>query len=189
MNFLLAACVSATTSVSNVTPSSTSESIITATNNVSSLINDIVQTISISDFDIPNYYLKEFLVANGNPDAIWVFTNSVNPTGIDKIGFLVSLYYKKQQMIVTYGRGQATIGEEWLTGCIMYSPSLRIWAWNESLGIPENAFSNLDVIRMSWKSISEATQGVLDIDKFYQSFSNPNAEPCFQTPKNIWSEP
>lgn len=151
--------------------------------------NGIIYTISVGDFNVPNYYLNEFLRTNGQPDEIWVFTNSVSPTGIDKVGFLVSLYYKEKQMIVTYGRGQAIIGDEWLTGCIMYSPSLKIWTWDKSFKAPETTFNDLDVMRTSWKSISEATQGAFDTDKFYQSFSNSDTEACFQTPKNIWSEP
>lgn len=153
------------------------------------VLNGIVYGISVHDFDIPSFQLNNFLLANGKPDEIWVFTNNSSPSGNDNVGFLVSLYYKNQQMLANFGRGQAIIDSEWLNGCIMHSPSLRIWAWDESLNFPETTFNDLDVIQYSWKTISEATQGKIDTDKFYSSFSNPDTEPCFQTPRNIWTEP
>jgi len=153
------------------------------------VLNGVVHGISVSDFDMPNFHLNNFLLANGKPDEIWIFTYRSSPSGNDNVGFLASLYYKNQQMLVNYGRGRAIIGDEWLNGCIMYSPSIKIWAWDESLNFPETTFNNLDVIQFNWKTISEATQGELDIEKFYLSFSNPDIEPCFQTPRNIWTEP
>ena len=152
------------------------------------VLNGVVHGISVRDFDIPDFHLNNFLITNGKPDEIWIFTNSSSPSGNDKVGFLVSLYYKDQQMLVNYGRGNAITDNEWLNGCIIYSPSLKIWAWTESLNIPETTFNDLDVIQSNWKTISEATQGNLDVEKFFLSFINPDIEPCFQSPRNIWDE-
>jgi hypothetical protein len=151
--------------------------------------NDVIRTISVSDFDVPNYHLGEFLLENGRPDEIWVFTNSSGSVNSpDQVGFLVSLFYREEQMMAAYGRGKATIDDAWINGCIQYSPALKIWSLDQPLSFPEAAsfFYNTNGIEEGWKEISNATQGEFDVDKFYQTFMDPGVEPCFKTPKDLW---
>jgi len=152
---------------------------------------DIIRTISVSDFDLPNYHLRSFLLENGKPDEIWIYTNSRGPSNSpDKVGFLVSLFYSEKQMIAAYGRGNAVISDTWIDGCIQYSPALKIWSLEKLLSFPEAAsfFYNHNVVGDGWKEISEATNGRLNVEKFYQTFTDQSAKPCFKTPRNLWLE-
>jgi len=153
---------------------------------------DLIRTISVSDFDVPSYNLREFLLSNGKPDEIWVFTNSQGfVDSPSRIGFLVSLFYSQKQMIAAFGRGRADMLSDWINGCIQYSPSLNIWSLDNPFSFPEaaNFFYGNNIIEDGWKKLSEATQGELDVDRFYETFSKQNTEPCFRTPKSLWSSP
>lgn len=149
---------------------------------------DLVRSLEVSDFESTNYELANFLTQYGQPDEIWVFTNSKGFGTDNHIGFLILFYYHEKQMTVSYS-GNGEIGESWIVGCTTLSPHLRIWAWDDSLGFPESALNELDTIRTSWKPLNEATQGQFDVSKYYETFKESQNEPCIKTPKSIWSEP
>lgn len=152
------------------------------------VFKNTVLSLEAGDFEADNFELANFLIHNGQPDEIWVFTNSKG-FGIDNhIGFLILFYYREKQMTVSYS-GNGEIGESWIVGCTTLSPHLKIWAWDDSMGFPESVFSGLDTIRVTWKPIDEATQGEFDVSKYYETFKESQHEPCIKTPKSIWSEP
>jgi hypothetical protein len=150
--------------------------------------NDIVRTLKVMDFDTPTYHLAEFLRVNGKPDQIWVLTHSLGQD--NETGFVVFLFYKEQQMIAAYGKGRATIGATWITGCIKSSPAIFIWSLDKPFAFAEAAhLFGVNVDEATYIEISEATERALNAEKFYQRFRDPTLTPCFRTPKNLWPTP
>jgi hypothetical protein len=153
--------------------------------------NDLISFIEVSDFDSQAYHLAEFLENNGKPDEIVLRTyKSFYSNTSDVVPFLIYMYYSQPKMLVAYGYSNGKISGDWITGCIEGSPSLQIWAGDK----PHNLDEAMQI--MSWYDpyliyldISDATLGELDVEGFYETFKNNNAEPCFRTPINLWPEP
>jgi hypothetical protein len=149
---------------------------------------NIVRALHVSDFDAPSFHLANFLSSNGQPDEIWVFTYSRGYEPDNHIGLAVLFYYREKQMTADfYGTGH--VGDIAVTGCTTLGPGLHIWAWDKSLGFPESALDEMEPIRGSWKPIQEATKGRFSVGSYYQTFKNPEAEPCIETPKEMWPSP
>ncbi len=150
--------------------------------------NNLIQEISVMDFDVPSYHLAGFLSNNGTPDQVWLRTYSqVSYGGGDVVPFLIYLFYKDAQMIIAYGYGQGTVSGDQIQGCIDGSPSLYIWSLDRPLTFQE-AGKLGGYLQPNDKvlEISDATQGKMDANKFFETFKEPSVVPCFQTPKNLW---
>jgi len=150
--------------------------------------NNLIQEVSVMDFDAPSYHLAEFLANNGMPDQVWLLTYSqVSYGGGDVVPFPVYLFYKDAQMIVAYGYGQGIVKGDQITGCIEGSPSLYIWSLDKSLTFQEaGKLGGYYQPSDKFLEISDATQGKLNAKKFYESFKEPRVETCFQTPTKLW---
>jgi len=150
--------------------------------------NDLIQEISVMDFDAPTYHLAEFLANNGMPDQIWLLTyKQVSYGGGDVVPFLIYLFYKDAQMIVAYGYGQGTVSSDQIEGCVDGSPSLYMWSLGNPLTFQEaSKLGGYSQPTDKLLEISDATQGKMDANKFFETFKESGVEPCFQTPKNLW---
>jgi len=150
--------------------------------------NSLIQEVSVMDFDSPSFHLAEFLANNGAPDQVWLLTYSqVSYGGGAVVPFLVYLFYKDLQMIVAYGYGQGTLSNDQIEGCVDGSPSLYMWSLGKPLTFQDaSKLGGYSQPTDKLLEISDATQGKMNANKFFEIFKNPGVEPCFQTPQNLW---
>ena len=149
---------------------------------------DIVDFVGVTDFDSPSYHLPEFLSRNGAPDQILVRTWKNSPSNTDQVPFLIYMYYKKSGMLVAYGMGTGRIENDSIKGCIERSPSLQMWGIEKPQRI-EEAMQLMGWFDANLISISDATAGKLNVEKFLEQFSRSNSETCFITSRSLWPEP
>lgn len=142
----------------------------------------IVKEIEIEGIDESPYFLSSILLKYGAPSQVLVSTYS-SDSGLppNQVFLSVDIHYAKKGINVLYGSLASVSGGE-IKGCLK-NPHLFLWS-------PQEADRSIDYI-LGWNkhktpylSIEKATD--LDIDAFYEKYSNPVVAPCLGTPKNLW---
>lgn len=148
----------------------------------------IIKTMNIYDFEWPSYHLSQFLIQNGKPDEIWVYTLKSNLGGTPP--FELMLYYPNKGIFASFfGLDKTFYKDGYVNACTSYSPGLILWSPNK-----EMTFQEILKIRFGdfvsfhpVLPIMEATG--MNVEKFFQKYKNPDNPPCFQTNQDLWPEP
>lgn len=136
--------------------------------------------------DLQPYMLPRLLEFYGKPDQVLVRTFSSAPEG-GWVPFRLMLFYPRQGTLVIYQGPNERVDQK-----IRWCPSktnIALWLWS-----PERELTLEDVARMgpnltaeelsTYRTIEEATS--MDIEAFYESFKDTDAQACLETPANLW---
>lgn len=143
------------------------------------------------------YRLSQFLLAYGPPDEVWIHTLRYPgpPSGGSGPGSFMLLYlYYRQGITAVFGspveRVDAT--EVLLRGCFFGGPdTLFLWPSQGYQSFLDFAKAvELDELKHEEKlllPLDAATD--MDVNAFYDIYSNTGNQPCLDTPENLWPEP
>lgn len=143
------------------------------------------------------YHLSQLLTEYGKPDEVWMHTSRTPgpPSGGSGPGSFTILYlYYRQGIVASFGSPVEGVGtsDVFLRGCFNDGPdSLFLWppqAYQSFLDFAKEV--DLDELKYAEKlllPLDAATD--MDIDTFYQTYSNSEFAPCIDTLENLWPEP
>lgn len=128
--------------------------------------------------DVPQLRLPEFLLTNGKPDEVWISTFSSVPEG--KPPFRLFLVYRNG-VIAKFEQSSVPIIDDKLTSCFQtpYSVFLLLVAPEQPYTFAQALESGRFTTEHRYLSLEEATG--LNIDTFYEDFSNTSNPLCLQT--------
>ena len=152
--------------------------------------NGIVEYISIYNYSLaPNYYLPKFLENYGQPSEVWIQTFSQEEIG--QWNFTYYLFYMDKGILVEYGLGTSienAVVDDKLQNCLKHAESPLIYLWS-----PEQNKMSFQEAKQKFilpqnlpepMSLLDATG--MDVKTFFETFKNPDAITCIQTPKDLW---
>jgi hypothetical protein len=154
--------------------------------------DDIIEKITaqVGPIAYPNYTLAKILSTYGTPNEIWISSYGYSIEG--EIPFTTVLFYSDAVMLLKYYTNASLIevdGESIVRGCIQDKSvsSLGLWPPDEVLTF-EDAVNETTGMNPSEGYLYRPLEDVTDmtIDTFYQTFLEPNAEICIETPAEIW---
>ncbi|MBI5823367.1 MAG: hypothetical protein HZB18_05015 [Chloroflexi bacterium] len=142
----------------------------------------IVREIEANGFNEYSYSPSSILMKYGIPSQVLISSYS-SDYGLppNQVPLSIDLYYPQKGINVLYGT-YATVKGEQITGCLK-SPHLFLWSPSEHTRTI-NYILGWDSANTPYMSIEEATD--LDIQDFYEKYSNPENSLCLQTPTNLW---
>jgi hypothetical protein len=133
--------------------------------------------------EVPQLRLPDFLLTNGRPDEVWISTFSAVPEGDPP--FRLFLIYRKG-IIVKFEQSSVSTIDENLTSCFQdpYQVFLLLVAAKQPFTFTQALDSGRFTTEHRYLSLKEATG--LDVNTFYELFSNTNNPLCLQTPSELW---
>lgn len=149
---------------------------------------EVVKEMDVSGFNEETYRLSTFLLNYGMPSQVLVSTYS-SDYGLppNQVPLSIDLYYPEKGINALYGTSYgayAIIEGDQIVGCLSKSPTLFLWS-------PKEHNRSIDYIlgwdkrKVPYLSIEKATK--LDIQAFYEKYSDPDNPPCLETPTSLWS--
>ena len=152
--------------------------------------NGIVENIRIYNFNLaPNYYLPKFLENYGQPSEVWIQTFSQEEIG--QWNFTYYLFYIDKGILIEYGLATSiedAIIDGNLQNCLKYAESPLIYLWSpeqNKMSFQEAKHKFIPSANLPEPmSLMDATG--MDVKTFFETFKNPDASACIQTPKDLW---
>jgi hypothetical protein len=134
------------------------------------------------------YMLSQILEAYGLPSQVFLETYKSGP---DRLPFRLLLFYPSRGFLVMY---EGSIGEEGKGEWVEAGKAIRICPWRSDISLwlwsPDHVMTfgdlgissqvNLERLR----SLEEATG--MSVEQFYETFVQPDAETCLETPADLW---
>lgn len=149
------------------------------------IVESIEAPLPLGDFDA--YSLSTFLETYGPPEEVWISTYSTEYKGF--LPFLTILFYPQQGILAGYGPSVTYISDGKVWGCRndITPSSFGLWSPEHTMTFEEAADQyrlQLHEEGVLFLPLSEATD--MDEEGFYQTFKDPNADTCIQTPMELW---
>jgi hypothetical protein len=151
--------------------------------------DDIVNTTTIYKDLTSNFSLATILNNYGKPQDVYVNSLPASPT--NEVPFSVILYYPEQGILAEYYHlyGGAPIVNDKVNICPQdYSPILKLWSPLSSLISETKRNSFLESEKQNFYGQFRKLNDVSDmnIDIFYNTFRQDNANNCIVTSSDIW---
>ncbi|MFH2102744.1 MAG: hypothetical protein ABIJ39_05235, partial [Chloroflexota bacterium] len=150
-------------------------------------IEGIVQSIVVYGFEIPDLYdVGRIMDQFGPPEDILISTVQTNI--YPSLPFILFMFYPDLGMFLSYSVDGYSNGQT-IRACldtwVSYVPSFYLW----SPGVTETMADVLEMwaIKFDWfvlHSLEEATG--MTVEAFYETYRHPAADPCINTPAEIW---
>jgi hypothetical protein len=150
------------------------------------VVNGTIETIKlITDKPVPGYSLAELLTNYGTPSEVWVTAASHTFSGL--LHFRLLLIYPDEGFVAYYSIENAEAINDNLVGCFQQADYSTFW-----LPSPEEEIT-FEFVREEFEGIGsdlpylpleEATG--LDVNTFYQLFSNADTNNCLETSVEFW---
>lgn len=141
--------------------------------------------------DTMNYFMLPNILANyGAPSQVSILTYRNDPQRPDITAwpFFLFVLYQDQGFYILYEMNRVSTGVEF-RGCPAES-FVSIATWSPGDNETFNMLTDATVLGnylSDYKSISDSTS--MDLDDFYQEFSNPDNTTCVDTPIDVWLNP
>jgi len=156
---------------------------------------EVTQVFSVEDNIItsiwgrPGFILAHLLSTYGKPAEVWV---RVNTFGAPPFEVFMSLFYPEKNMLATFIRRDAPYARSGvISTCVdafqeeSYNFILDIWSSDH----PKSwrSFQPFN----SWDTAPPPLEDAIgmDLDTFYETYKNPDVEPCFEFPDDVWPHP
>ena len=136
--------------------------------------------------DMQRYSLSQLLADYGQPSQVLLKTFSGVPEGLPPFHLL--LYYPQQGIMVRYIDDAERSGET-LRLCPR-QPGVTLWLWAPGQGvhiadIADTGLGGFPKNELTYfRSLEEATG--MSVEQFYETFVQPDAETCLETPADLW---
>jgi hypothetical protein len=150
----------------------------------------VIQGITIGSINLSGYDAKTMVTLYGIPDEVWLTSLDEPREGV--LPFQLIIVYQQQGISFRY-YVDATRNGEFVTACFepgvielerpyLFPASPRIYLWEpgEPITIQEISPASLD----RYFSLEAKTD--LTPQTLYEKFTNPNEQPCIDTPANLW---
>jgi hypothetical protein len=146
-----------------------------------SLRNGVVDWISTpSKGNEMSFTLSQFLTDYGPPEEIRIRTFSDSLGG--RLPFLLTLFYPELGIRATYSDQYAKNESSMVIGCFTGGASFSLWSPKEQIN-----WNDYNSGQFRYKTLDKGTD--MDIDTFYETFIDPDNNPCLGTPANLWPLP
>lgn len=146
---------------------------------------ETIETIQVYSLVHPGYSLDRILRQYGAPDEVRIA--SVN-WGREKPPFLLYLLYLKKGFVILYdAEDKANYTENTIQACLT-NQSEYLDMWNPEQPITREEYMELfydDSLSSTYPL--EVVQGT-SIEDFTEWYRNPEHEPCFEIPRDIWPD-
>lgn len=147
----------------------------------------IVDYIRVYNFDLaPNYYMPAFLQSYGRPTEILVRTYREYEMGLHP--FLIDLFYEDKGILVEYSAENPTTEGNKLKNCLkeLKSPFIYLWSPNEQKLSFQDAYEKFLDTRSLPEPIPLLLATGVDVNTFYKTYKDPEADFCIKTDKSLW---
>jgi hypothetical protein len=149
-------------------------------------IDGIVAEIEIYNYDLaPAYFLPAVLNTYGIPDGIWIRTFCCEDRGSRP--FVLDLFYSNQGLLFEFSGGHSEDMGDTLRVYPQAMDSPFIYLWDPRMEMTCDAATDefLDVINLPHPLPLQEAAG-MDVETFYNYFSDPNSINYLETPDEIW---
>lgn len=150
----------------------------------------VIHGIDVDPINISGYDAKTMVTLYGVPDEVWLKTISMIREGV--LPFHLIIVYQEKGISFHYYLN-ATIVEETITACFepgfvemnrpdLFPASPRIYVWESG------HFKSIEEISLIPMEVYFPLETKTDLtpELLFERFTNPNEQPCIETPADLW---
>ncbi len=148
--------------------------------------NNIIEQIEIRAGIVPSYTLSAFLNTYGPPDEIWT-----NPDG--ELILSTYLFYPQQGILAVYTHRNASLTNTNIEICPQNeaNPLLILWSPGVKKSFLDDVLNHTALLThitelSLFHKVEEVTD--MDVETFYDTYSDPDTEICFHIPREKWPD-
>lgn len=148
------------------------------------VLNGVVDSVHTGGTsDVSQLRLPDFLLANGKPDEVWLSTYSSGARGT--LPFRLFIAYSRG-IVAQFELADVPVISDDVVGCFQrpYLTFLWLVASNRQVTFEEALASGIFSDDQKYLPLQEATG--LDIDTFFETFSDSENALCLETPSVLW---
>lgn len=154
----------------------------------------VIHGIAVDSINISGYDPKTMMALYGDPDEVWLKTFSELLPG-EVLPFQLIIVYQQKGISFRY-YVDATVNGDMVTACFepgvvelerpdLFPAGPRIYLWEPGQYKTIDEIANIP--QETYFPLEEKTD--LTPETLYEKFTNPNEQPCIDTPADLWIDP
>ena len=134
----------------------------------------------------PTFAFVEFARSYGPPEEVWLRTYSEGVRE-DPPSFELALFYPDQGIASAFSLEGAALGDT-VRGCPQQAHRPFLGLWSPELNVTFNEAADMfGWDREEWAFLPLAEATGMDVEAFYEAFSEPNNTSCLETRADLWT--